>query len=117
MLPVNIMLRPIFGVLHIHLLDCNHTILNGSLFLGLEDVLSWLLVVEKRDVIAMVRNAIALFKLVIGSSPGGNDGTARPEKFLEAYIVDNEKVLQKIMRVVEKGNIVEKLVMTVVDSE
>ncbi|GJY36112.1 hypothetical protein Tco_0421490 [Tanacetum coccineum] len=48
-------------------------------FLGLEDVLSWLLVEGKRDVIAVVRNAIALFKLVIGSSPGRNDGTARPE--------------------------------------
>ncbi|GJZ84311.1 hypothetical protein Tco_0649650 [Tanacetum coccineum] len=47
-------------------------------FLRLEDVLSWLLVVGKRDVIAVVKNAIALFKLVIGS-PGKNDETARPE--------------------------------------
>ncbi|GKG11750.1 hypothetical protein Tco_0345987 [Tanacetum coccineum] len=48
-------------------------------FLGLEDVLSWLLVIGNIDVIAMLRNAIALFKLAIGSSPGTNDGTARPD--------------------------------------
>ncbi|GKF16965.1 hypothetical protein Tco_0061883, partial [Tanacetum coccineum] len=38
-------------------------------------------------------------------------------KLLEAYTVDNENVLHKIVRVVEKGNTVEQLVMTVVDSE
>nr|GEV96349.1 xylulose kinase-1 [Tanacetum cinerariifolium] len=110
----------------------------------LEDVLSWLLVIAKRDVIMMDKNDIALFRLAIGSSPGRNDGTARLEsswetqlvaamklqkidkqfveqmvvrELLEADTVSNEKVLHKIMNVVERDNIVEQLVITVIDSE
>nr|GEU51335.1 ribonuclease H-like domain-containing protein [Tanacetum cinerariifolium] len=98
----------------------------------------------KHDVIVMDRNAIALFRLAIRSSPGRNDGTARLEsrgetqlvaavklqkidkhfveqmvvrELLEADIVGNEKVLHKIMNVVERDNIVEQLVITVIDSE
>ncbi|GKG10629.1 hypothetical protein Tco_0342029, partial [Tanacetum coccineum] len=78
-------------------------------FLGLEDVLSWLLVVGNRDVIVVVRNAIALFKLAIGSSPGRNDGTARPEEFLEAYTVNDKNVLHKNVNVVERDNTIEQL--------
>ncbi|GJW16799.1 hypothetical protein Tco_0024235 [Tanacetum coccineum] len=47
--------------------------------LGLEDVLSWLLVEGKRDAIIVDMNAIALFRQAIGSSPGRNDRTASPE--------------------------------------
>ncbi|GKB07602.1 hypothetical protein Tco_0835886, partial [Tanacetum coccineum] len=38
-------------------------------------------------------------------------------KLIEAYIVANEKVLHKIVNVVERDNIVKQLVMTVVDNE
>ncbi|GJQ94689.1 hypothetical protein Tco_0005828 [Tanacetum coccineum] len=48
-------------------------------FLGLEDVLSWLLVEGKRDAITVDINAISLFRQAIVSSPGRNDGTASPE--------------------------------------
>ncbi|GKD47137.1 hypothetical protein Tco_1271782, partial [Tanacetum coccineum] len=48
-------------------------------FLGLEDVLSWLLVEGKCDAITVDINAIALFRQAIGSSPGRNDGTTSPE--------------------------------------
>ncbi|GJS81406.1 hypothetical protein Tco_0747947 [Tanacetum coccineum] len=52
-------------------------------FLGLEDVLSWLLVEGKCDAITVYMNAIALFRQAIGSSPGRNDGTARLESSWE----------------------------------
>ncbi|GKF49563.1 retrotransposon protein, putative, ty1-copia subclass, partial [Tanacetum coccineum] len=48
-------------------------------FLGLEDVLSWLLVEGKHDAIIVEINAIALFRQAIGSSPGRNDRTTSPE--------------------------------------
>ncbi|GJU95452.1 hypothetical protein Tco_1320208 [Tanacetum coccineum] len=105
-------------------------------FLRLEDDLSWLLAVGNCDAITVLRNAIAFFKLVIGSSPGRNNGTTRLEsswgnlacgccdmhemdkqfvelmvirELLEAYTVSNEKVLHKIVNVVEKGNTIEQL--------
>ncbi|GKC40432.1 hypothetical protein Tco_1052816 [Tanacetum coccineum] len=86
----------------LHLLDCNPTILNGSL-------VSWIgrcskLVVGKRDVITVLRNAIALFILAIGSSP-------------EADTFGNEKVLYKIVNVVKRNNTVEQLLITIVDIE
>ncbi|GJU35864.1 hypothetical protein Tco_1184218 [Tanacetum coccineum] len=83
-------------------------------FLGLEDVLSWLLVAGNYDVIAMVRNAISLFKLEIDNH---FVELTVVEKLLEADIVGNEKMLYKIVNVVEKDNIVEQLVITVVDTE
>ncbi|GKC50581.1 hypothetical protein Tco_1073326 [Tanacetum coccineum] len=48
-------------------------------FLGLEDVLSWLLVKGKCDAIKVNINAVALFRQAIRSSPGRNDGTASPD--------------------------------------
>nr|GEW05818.1 hypothetical protein [Tanacetum cinerariifolium] len=48
-------------------------------FLGLEDVLSWLLVEGKCDAITFDINSIALFRQAIGSSPRRNDGTTSPE--------------------------------------
>ncbi|GJT08685.1 hypothetical protein Tco_0843147 [Tanacetum coccineum] len=48
-------------------------------FLGLEDVLSWLLVDEKCDATTIDINAISLLRQAIGSSPGRNTGTASPE--------------------------------------
>nr|GEY30157.1 reverse transcriptase domain-containing protein [Tanacetum cinerariifolium] len=47
-----------------------------SWFLGLEDVLSWLLVKGKCDAITVDINAIALFRKANGSSLGRNDRTA-----------------------------------------
>ncbi|GJS73136.1 hypothetical protein Tco_0705977 [Tanacetum coccineum] len=56
--------------------------------------------------------------LAIGSSPGRNDGTARPVLSWEnsAFVVD-DKVLHKIVDVVEKSRIVEQLVKAVADNE
>nr|GEW41158.1 hypothetical protein [Tanacetum cinerariifolium] len=48
-------------------------------FLGFEDVLSWLFVERKRDAITVDMNAIALLRQAIGSSPGRNNRTTRPE--------------------------------------
>ncbi|GJY71182.1 hypothetical protein Tco_0474885 [Tanacetum coccineum] len=82
-------------------------------FLGLEDVLSWLLVVGNRDAITVLRNSIALFRLANGSSPG----KMMELELLEVDTVGNDKVLHKIMNVVERDNSVEQLVITVVDIE
>nr|GEZ87725.1 hypothetical protein [Tanacetum cinerariifolium] len=57
---------------HFNLLKSNPTILNGSLVLGLEDVLSWLLVEGKHDTIIVHIKAIDLFEQAIGSSHGQN---------------------------------------------
>nr|GFB01016.1 hypothetical protein [Tanacetum cinerariifolium] len=92
----------------------------------------------------LVKNAIALFKLAIGSHliemmELQDLSLAREtqlvvvvklqeidkhfvelmvvREFLEADTICNEKVLYKIMNVVEMDNTVEKLVMTVVDNE
>nr|GEY62112.1 ribonuclease H-like domain-containing protein [Tanacetum cinerariifolium] len=56
-------------------------------FLGLEDVLSWLLVEGKRNAITVDINAITLFRQAIGSSPGRNDGTASPKSSWETHLV------------------------------
>ncbi|GKG48403.1 hypothetical protein Tco_0510288, partial [Tanacetum coccineum] len=47
-------------------------------FLGLEDVLSWLLVEGKRDATTVDINAIDLLRRAIRSSPGRKTGTSRP---------------------------------------
>ncbi|GJV39878.1 hypothetical protein Tco_1418318 [Tanacetum coccineum] len=102
--------------------------------IGNEKVLYRIVNVVERDntveqlvitVVDMVRNAIALFKLAIGSSPGRNDGTIDKHfvelmvvgELLEADTIGNEKVLYRIVNVVERDNTVEQLVITVVDSE
>ncbi|GJT47917.1 hypothetical protein Tco_0974074 [Tanacetum coccineum] len=83
-------------------------------FLGLEDVLSWLLAIVKHDVITVVRNVIALFKLEMDKQ---FDELMVVKELLEAYTVGNEKVLHKTVNVVEKGNTVEQLVIIVINSE
>ncbi|GKC02414.1 hypothetical protein Tco_0994024 [Tanacetum coccineum] len=45
----------------------------------LDEVLSWLLVGGYLDANVMLMKAIALLRLAIRSSPGRNDGTARPK--------------------------------------
>nr|GEX72682.1 hypothetical protein [Tanacetum cinerariifolium]GEY34725.1 hypothetical protein [Tanacetum cinerariifolium] len=71
-------------------------------FLGLEDVLSLLLVGGKRDVLVVI-DEYYVELMVVG-------------ELLEADIVGNEKVFHKIVNDVERNNIVEQLVITVVDS-
>ncbi|GJY35410.1 hypothetical protein Tco_0420788 [Tanacetum coccineum] len=68
-------------------------------FLGLEGVLSWVLVEEKCDAITVDINVIAMFRQAIGSSPGRNNGTASPES---SMVVDDE-VLHKLVSMVEKN--------------
>ncbi|GKE73756.1 hypothetical protein Tco_1535797 [Tanacetum coccineum] len=53
----------------------------------------------KCDVIAVVRNVIDLFKLVIRTSPGRNDSTVDT--------VGDEEVFHKIVKVVEESNTVD----------
>ncbi|GJX56767.1 hypothetical protein Tco_0286664 [Tanacetum coccineum] len=89
-------------------------------FLGLEGVLSWVLVEEKRDAITVDINAIALFRQAIGSSPGRNDGTASPESSWGnaacGMVVDDE-VLYKLVSMVEKNEFFEELMIAVMDTE
>ncbi|GJS85252.1 hypothetical protein Tco_0751793 [Tanacetum coccineum] len=90
-------------------------------FLGLEDVLSWLLVEGKCDTITVYMNSISLLRESIRSSLGRNDGTFVElmvvGELLETYIVGKEKVLHKTVNVIEKNTDVEKLVMIIADSE
>nr|GEU36448.1 hypothetical protein [Tanacetum cinerariifolium] len=79
----------------------------------LEDVLSWLLVERKCDVIAVIRNATALFKLEVGKQ-FMEEMVVR--ELLEAYTVGNEKVHHKTVNVVEKGSTIKQMMMNVVDS-
>ncbi|GKC11592.1 hypothetical protein Tco_1008374 [Tanacetum coccineum] len=69
-------------------------------FLGLEDVLSWLLVERKRDAIIVDINSIALFRQAIGSSPDRNDGTASPENQVNTYAIKNTKLLSVLKIVI-----------------
>ncbi|GJY40102.1 hypothetical protein Tco_0427372 [Tanacetum coccineum] len=73
---------------------------NLAWFLGLEDVLSWLLVVGKRDVIAVVKNSIALFKL---EKDKQFVELMVVRELLEVYTVRNKKVFHKTVNGVEKG--------------
>ncbi|GKE59349.1 hypothetical protein Tco_1498534 [Tanacetum coccineum] len=89
-------------------------------FLGLEDVLSWLLVEGKRDAITVDINGIALLRQAIGSSPGRNDGTTRHES-IEAgkhfSIIIDDEVLYRVMTVVKESTFFDQLVKAVVDTE
>ncbi|GJV98951.1 hypothetical protein Tco_1554203 [Tanacetum coccineum] len=89
-------------------------------FLGLKDVLSWLLVEGKRDAIIVDINAISFFRHAIGSSPGRNDATAAPEsivsEILVGMVVDDE-VLYKLVSMVEKNELFKELMIAVVDTE
>ncbi|GKA67650.1 hypothetical protein Tco_0767567 [Tanacetum coccineum] len=86
-------------------------------FLGLEDVISWLLVEGKCDSITVEINAIALFRQAIGSSLGRNDGTTSPESRMDVGIVVDDEVLHKIVSVVEKNELVKELMIAVVATE
>ncbi|GKA12555.1 retrovirus-related pol polyprotein from transposon TNT 1-94 [Tanacetum coccineum] len=86
-------------------------------FLGLEDVLSWLLVEGKRDAITVDMNAIALLRQAIGSSPGRNDGIARPESGKYFGIFVNDEVLHKVVTVMKESTFVDKVVKAIVDTE
>ncbi|GJS73607.1 hypothetical protein Tco_0706448 [Tanacetum coccineum] len=79
-------------------------------FLRLEDVLSWLLVKGKRDAITVDINAIAFFRQSIGSSPGRNDGTARPESIeagMHFGIVVDDELLHKVVIMVKESAFVD----------
>nr|GEX87914.1 hypothetical protein [Tanacetum cinerariifolium] len=72
--------------LTLEIVTLNNPYLTGSIispsaswFLGLEDVLSWLLVKGKRDATIVDINVITLLRQAIGSSPGRNTRTARHE--------------------------------------
>ncbi|GKD37283.1 hypothetical protein Tco_1257490 [Tanacetum coccineum] len=80
-------------------------------FLGLEDVLSWLLVKGKCDAIIVDINVIALFRHTIRSSPGRNDETTS----LESIVYD--EVLHKLVSMVEKNELFEELMIAVMDTE
>nr|GFA71140.1 hypothetical protein [Tanacetum cinerariifolium] len=82
-------------------------------FLGLEDVLSWLLVEGKRNAITVDINAITLFRQAIGSSPGRNDGTASPKSSWETHLV----VVVNLEGMVEKNELIEELMIVVVDTK
>ncbi|GJY82743.1 hypothetical protein Tco_0496119 [Tanacetum coccineum] len=86
-------------------------------FLGLEDVLSWLLVEGKRNAIIIDINAIALFRQAIGSSPGRNDGTTSPESGMDVGIVVDDETLHKMISMVEKNEFVEELMIAVMDTK
>ncbi|GKD33921.1 hypothetical protein Tco_1249430 [Tanacetum coccineum] len=89
-------------------------------FLGLEDVLSWLLVKGKRDAITVDINAIVLFRQAIGSSPGINDGTARPESIgsvMHFGISVDDEVLQRVETLLKESTFADQVVTTVVDTE
>ncbi|GJU15026.1 hypothetical protein Tco_1142992 [Tanacetum coccineum] len=86
-------------------------------FLGLEDVLSWLLVEGKRGAIKVDINAIALLRQAIGSSPSRNDGTTSPESGMDVDIVVDDEVLHKLISTVEKNELVEELIIAFVDTE
>ncbi|GJU90038.1 hypothetical protein Tco_1302461 [Tanacetum coccineum] len=68
----------------------------------------------KGDAITVDINAIALFRQAIGSSPGINDGTTRPENF---GIVVNDEVLHRVMTMVKESTFVDQVVKAVVDTE
>ncbi|GKC71691.1 hypothetical protein Tco_1117574 [Tanacetum coccineum] len=89
-------------------------------FLGLEDVLSWLLVEGKRYTIIVDINDIALFRQAIGSSPGRNDETASPKSIgsgMGVGIVMDDEVLHKLISMVKNNELFEELMTTVVDTE
>ncbi|GJV04131.1 hypothetical protein Tco_1337700 [Tanacetum coccineum] len=94
-------------------------------FLGLEDVLSWLLVEGKHDATTVGINAIALLRKAIGSSPGRKTRTPRPEFIGETQfvagkhvdIVVDDEVLHKLVSMVEKNELFDELMIVVVDTE
>ncbi|GJW92394.1 retrovirus-related pol polyprotein from transposon TNT 1-94 [Tanacetum coccineum] len=78
--------------------------------LRLEDVLSWLLVEGKRDVITVDIHAIALFIQAIGSSPSKNDGTTIRESSwgnAACGCCEIGGVLHKLVSMVEKDELFE----------
>ncbi|GJX03750.1 hypothetical protein Tco_0189666 [Tanacetum coccineum] len=89
-------------------------------FLGLEDVLSWLLVEGKRDATTVDINAITLLRQAIRSSPGKTTRTIRPESnwgnSVYDIIVDDE-VLHKLVSMAEKNELFDELMIAVVDIE
>ncbi|GKD40175.1 hypothetical protein Tco_1260382 [Tanacetum coccineum] len=89
-------------------------------FLGLEDVLSWLLVEGKHDATTVDINAIALLTQAFRSSPGRNIETTRPESIgsrIDVGIVVDDELLHKLTSMVEKNELVEELRIAVVDTE
>ncbi|GKC64331.1 hypothetical protein Tco_1096929 [Tanacetum coccineum] len=78
-------------------------------FLGLEDVLSWLLVDEKRDATTVDINAIALLRQAIGSSPVGSG--------MNVGNVMDDELLHKLVKMVEKNELVDELMIVVVDTK
>ncbi|GJR36939.1 hypothetical protein Tco_1212623 [Tanacetum coccineum] len=86
-------------------------------FLGLEDVLSWLLVEKKHDAITVDINAIALLRQAIGSSPGRNDETTSPKTGMDVGIVVDDEVLHKLISMVEKNELFEELSIAIVDTK
>ncbi|GJS98733.1 hypothetical protein Tco_0819903 [Tanacetum coccineum] len=93
-----------------------HPIPDQICFLGLEDVLSWLLVEGKHDAITVDINVIALFRQAIGSPPGRNDITAIGFGMHVGIVVDDE-VLHKLESMVKKNELFEELMIVVVDTE
>ncbi|GJV35721.1 hypothetical protein Tco_1408198 [Tanacetum coccineum] len=89
--------------------ELKEIIWHNTWFLGLEDVLSWLLVEGKRNATTVDINAIALLRQEIGSSPSRNTGIARPES--------NDEVLHKLVSMVEKNELFEELMIVVMDTE
>ncbi|GKC26984.1 hypothetical protein Tco_1034278 [Tanacetum coccineum] len=85
--------------------------------LGLEDVLSWLLVEGKHDAITVDINAIALLRQAIRSSPGRNDGTTSPKSGMDVGIIVDDEVLHKLISMVKKNELFEELMSAVVDTE
>ncbi|GKD82155.1 hypothetical protein Tco_1348994 [Tanacetum coccineum] len=86
-------------------------------FLGLEDVLSWLLVERKRDATTVDINAIDLLRQAIRSSPGINTGTASPESRMHVGMVVDAEVLHELVSMVEKNKLFEELMIVVMDTE
>ncbi|GJT77127.1 hypothetical protein Tco_1043852 [Tanacetum coccineum] len=89
-------------------------------FLGLKDVRSWLLVEGKCDSITVDINTIAWLRQAIGSSPGKNDGTTRPETIeygMHFDIVVDDEVLHRVVIVVKESTFVDQVVKNVIDTE
>nr|GEV76588.1 hypothetical protein [Tanacetum cinerariifolium] len=97
-------------------------------FLGLEDVLSWLLVEGKRDAITVDMNGIALLRetqLVVVVKLEGNDmnfeelmGLDNRFKFGKHFgIVVNDEVLHRVVTVVKESTFVDQVVKVIIDTK
>ncbi|GJY23631.1 hypothetical protein Tco_0397289 [Tanacetum coccineum] len=71
-------------------------------FLGLDEVLSWLLVGGYREANVVLMNVITLFRLATGSSEGRNDGTTSSESSCGNEV---NSIVEQLVKVVDDTEI------------